>query len=801
MIGGAGANAWKTGFPSGTYRSLAMRGSMVEVGAHPTRLLTRRGAISRLGGIQKRGYRGNQRFAQGVSKWVLPKRETKRRTSTAPTRVVCEPVCNRDLLGIALMGPPLRSLALVLALVAADGHPVRGASEGSKPPLGENACATCHGDVESWEGDQLRLYIPAEAYADDVHRQKGVQCHDCHGGDPTAVDSADLHAPADGFRTLAEVRKACADCHEAQVLGLAKGVHAKAGPGNERGEGRPMDCGACHGEDSHWIVPAADARSPVFPNNQVRVCGECHESYLQTYTESVHGSGLFESGLTTTAVCSSCHGAHDICYAADNRSTLHPSNVADTCGQCHRFIQERLQRSVHGQGAATVAGALTPGEEPRKPGCTDCHEGHDVSRPDFSPFRSEVVSRCGNCHVDLSSRYAMSLHGELTQLGYVPAAKCADCHGAHDILPVADPRSRVAAGERRRTCRQCHPYAVANFTAFDPHADYQDAHAYPFLHHSYHWLKALFLFFFGFFVVHAFLWFFRSFLHTLQHGRHKTLVAEQYALVRFGSLDRAVYVILMVSFLGLTLTGLPLKFSSHHWAQSLARSLGGFESTSVWHRFFAVATIFACASHVVWAASRIVKLRREGRAWKALVFGPDSPVPTWKDLRDMFHMARWFLGMGRRPTFERWAYWEKFDYWAVYLAAVVIVGSGLILWFSNPFCLILPGETLNVAKVIHSEIAILAASFLFIFHFFHTHVRPEKFPMDPSALTGLVSEEHLRQFRPEYVRRLHREGRLAELRREVPSRNRLRLVMLGGFVVLLAGCGLLMAVVVASLGK
>jgi len=39
-----------------------------------------------------------------------------------------------------------------------------------------------------------------------------------------------------------------------------------------------------------------------------------------------------------------------------------------------------------------------------------------------------------------------------------------------------------------------------------------------------------------------------------------------------------------------------------------------------------------------------------------------------------------------------------------------------MLWFPNLFCLVLPGGALNVAKVVHSEVAILAASFLFIFH-------------------------------------------------------------------------------------
>ena len=95
----------------------------------------------------------------------------------------------------------------------------------------------------------------------------------------------------------------------------------------------------------------------------------------------------------------------------------------------------------------------------------------------------------------------------------------------------------------------------------------------------------------------------------------------------------------------------------------------------------------------------------------------------------------------------------------------------------------------------------LAASFLFVFHFYHTHFRPEKFPLDLSALTGLVSEEHLRKHRPQYVERLDREGKLDDIRRRAPSRRRLWLAFLAGAVVYSLGIGLLAVVLLATLGK
>lgn len=700
----------------------------------------------------------------------------------------------------------LRTLLLTVFALGAGGHlAAQPPPEGSQLPADENACAMCHGEPDMWETDVLRLFISPDALAEDVHWQKGVNCHDCHGGDPTAFDPSGLHATEDGFRDLAEVKQACGLCHKDQAVDLVKGVHAKVGERDERDRGTPLECADCHGAVAHGLLPVGDSRSPVFLGNQVKTCGNCHPEDMKTYQGTAHGEGLINSGLSVTAVCSDCHGAHGIYYAADLRSTLHSTNVADTCRKCHTSVEERLQESVHGRGVGLGEVTELPapgGKMKRKPSCTSCHLGHHLLRPGLSPFQQESVNRCGNCHPDLSSRYAMSLHGELTHLGYEPAAKCADCHGSHDILPVSDPHSPVAAGANRlATCRKCHLHAVQNFSQFDPHANHKDADNYPLLYFVCHGLRALFFAFFAFFVIHGFLWFVRSFISTLQGGGHKTLITGQFALVRFEPLHHVLYAILLASFLGLILTGLPLKYSTEHWAVSLARGLGGFETTSVWHHVFAGMAIFGCVAHLAWAVTKIAKLRKEKTGWRTIVFGPDSAVPNFRDAKDMFGMGRWFLGLGRRPVFERWTYWEKFDYWAVYLAAGVIGTSGLMLWYPNLFCMVLPGEALNVAKVIHSEVAILAASFLFMFHFYHTHFRPEKFPMDLSALTGLISEEHLQKHRPEYVERLRRAGKLDEIRRRAPSRRRLWVVFLAGAFVFSLGVCLLAVVLLAALGK
>jgi cytochrome b subunit of formate dehydrogenase len=296
------------------------------------------------------------------------------------------------------------------------------------------------------------------------------------------------------------------------------------------------------------------------------------------------------------------------------------------------------------------------------------------------------------------------------------------------------------------------------------------------------------------------LWFVRAFVDRLQYGGHVTLAAEQYALPRFTSIHQALYSVLIVAFFGLTLTGLAFKHSDHPWGRWLARGFGGFRSASVWHHFFAVVAIVACGVYLGRALTRIVRLRRE-RNWGIIVSGPDSLVPNRRDVRDLFRMLCWFVGLGQKPGFERWTYWEKLEYWAFYLIAGLIGIGGLMLWYPNLFCVVLPGTILNVAKMVHSEFAIYTASCLFLIHLFHAHFRPEKFPMDLSVLTGMVSEAHLRKYRPEYVARLEREGKLQPMRQAAPSRRRLWLNILGAVLVFTLGFCVLAVALLASLGE
>lgn len=226
---------------------------------------------------------------------------------------------------------------------------------------------------------------------------------------------------------------------------------------------------------------------------------------------------------------------------------------------------------------------------------------------------------------------------------------------------------------------------------------------------------------------------------------------------RFTRLNRALHIVMIVSFMSLALTGLTLKFSYTGWARTMSRLLGGFESAGYIHRVGAVLMIGTFLTHLSNLHSR---KRREFGSWRALLFGPNTMLFTKRDLSEFVGSLKWFLGRGPRPRYGRWTYWEKFDYFAVFWGMAVIGSTGLMLWFPEVFTLVLPGWLINVATIIHSDEALLAVGFIFTVHFFNTHLRPEKFPMDIVIFTGRMPVEELAEDKPAEYEALVASGEL-----------------------------------------
>ncbi len=559
-------------------------------------------------------------------------------------------------------------------------------------------------------------------------------------------------------------------CHAAAESSYIQGIHAEA---RAKGNMLAPTCVTCHG--GHDVLPPSDPKARTFPLNVIKVCGDCHEKQrtktaaglsnfqqVQSYLESVHGRAVL-GGLAVAATCADCHGSHKILPAANPQSTVNRANVPDTCGHCHVGVMETYAKSIHGEELAKG--------NPKAPVCTDCHTAHTISRTDLPAFKLAIITECGSCHdkpmrgsgekKSLYETYRESYHGQATGLGYTVAARCSDCHGAHDIQRINAPNSRLNAQNRIETCRQkgCHPGADPKFAEFAPHADFRNGVRYPILHGVYLYFVIMMSASFGFFGLHCLLWLVRSVVERIRHGPHpKASYAKGYAIRRFTKVDRVNHAFVILTFFGLALTGMPLLYSEKAWGRWLADVLGGPETCRIEHRIFAVMLIGNIVVHGVGVVRRFKKM-----GVKQMLFGPTTMLPRLKDLKDLGGMYAWFLGARHKPKFDRWTYWEKFDYVAEVGGSGIIGLSGLLLWFPVFFSVFVPGWMFNVAMVVHGFEALLAVGFIFTIHFFNAHLRLEKFPVDDVMFTGRMPEEEFKEERAAEYERLAAAGQLEAL--------------------------------------
>jgi hypothetical protein len=288
-------------------------------------------------------------------------------------------------------------------------------------------------------------------------------------------------------------------------------------------------CKECHG--MHDVLGKLDPKSATFPTNVPILCARCHREgqkaavrylgsqheIIERYTESIHGKGLMKSGLTVTAMCTSCHTAHEILPLADSLSSVNRKNVPATCGRCHHGIEDQFERSVH----ATKVGKT----DKELPVCNDCHTAHKIRRADEAGFKLEIMTQCGRCHEAIAKTYFDTYHGKVSQLGYTKTAKCYDCHGAHDILPVSDSRSHLSRENVVSTCQKCHSGATRRFAGYLTHATHHDPEKYPLLFWTFWGMTSLLIGTFIFGGVHTLLWLPRA-LQMRRQQRQKPLQPE-----------------------------------------------------------------------------------------------------------------------------------------------------------------------------------------------------------------------------------------------------------------------------------
>jgi cytochrome b subunit of formate dehydrogenase len=264
---------------------------------------------------------------------------------------------------------------------------------------------------------------------------------------------------------------------------------------------------------------------------------------------------------------------------------------------------------------------------------------------------------------------------------------------------------------------------------------------------------------------------------------------------RFGPIERVMHALLMLTFIGCALTGVPLLFADHDWAGTLVGLMGGFKGAALVHRICAAVMTVVFVGHVL----RVFIRSFLAEDWLSYFWGPNSLVPNLKDGQDIVGMFKWFFGKGPKPEFDRYTYWEKFDYWAVFWGMFIIGGSGFMLWFPMFFAEFLPGWVFNIAMIVHGEEALLAVGFIFTIHFFNGHLRPEKFPMDLVIFTGRLPEHELKDERQVEYARLVSEGRLDAIEASAPTASEVTFARVLGSVGLILGIVTILAIIYSAL--
>ena len=617
-----------------------------------------------------------------------------------------------------------------------------------------------------------------------AHAQECSDCHDEKVSSPMHADlgCAECHADVDVAThpdTPVDLspQAVCGQCHDTPDA-VAGSAHAK------------LSCKDCHGP-AHEMVEVKSPQSPMAAFNQVKTCGKCHDQpkVLDAYLGSVHARALLKAGLSEAAPsCSDCHGAHAVAKVGAAASKVSRRNVPKTCGSCHEgILREWEKSSAHGQ-------AWLRGDD-KAPVCTTCHATHQIVRPTMATQRLKFPNDCGGCHKEELASYRDSFHGQATSLGYLTAATCADCHTPHANLPAKDPLSSVSPRRVQETCGNCHGQVSAAFASFDPHSDPTDRARNTQVYWTWVAMSALLFGVFGFFTVHALLWLQRALVAWRRGELATTHPPDGRWVRRFGPVQIWMHVVVVVTFLLLAATGLPLKFHGAAWAEGLSSLFGGIAGTQIVHRTAAIGTFGYFFFHL----AQILYLR-VARKQRGLLWGWRSMTPNGKDLKDLWRNLRWFLYLGKRPQLDRWTYWEKFDYLAVFWGVAIIGLSGLVLWLPKTFAGVFPGWMLNVAHVVHSDEALLATGFIFIFHFFHTHLRPETFPLDPVIFTGRMPLARLQEERPLEYERMVAEGRLEAALADPPSEQEMTLARVFGFTAVAIGLLLAAAMLAGLLG-
>ncbi len=575
-------------------------------------------------------------------------------------------------------------------------------------------------------GKQISLYIDGTKLKHSIHGTM-FSCVDCHKDVKGLVHET----------TPQKVR--CAECHADAQEAYSHSLHAKV---SKVGKAQSANCQDCHG-GAHEVLAVANAKSPVNHANIPGTCGRCHgQKFLMesrgqsaqlftSYQESVHGRAV-ENGSKKAAVCTDCHGSHEILPPNDSKSPIYKFNVPATCGKCHTTVTQTFNDSIHGQAIARGNGL--------SPVCTDCHGIHSIkSHTDpNSPVSEQNLSRdtCAHCHegVRLSrefgvpgnrvSTYMDSYHGLASEGGSLVVANCSSCHGVHNILPSTDPRSTINRANLDATCGQCHKGVTQKFTLTRVHLE-DGVQAKDTGSVVVRWVRLIY-------IVLIVLVIGAMFLHNAIMWRSKAVARRRMQnpmMVRMSTNQRWQHLILLSSFIVLVVTGFALKFPDSWISVVLGM---GEHLRSVIHRIAGVLLIGAGIYHMFYVA-----VTQEGRR----LIRDIAPMP--KDAFDAGKAMLYYLGLSRqKPQFGRFTYGEKAEYWALVWGTALMGLTGIMIWAKVWVGDLLARWWVDVATAVHFYEAILATLAIVVWHFYQVFFDPDVYPMNWAWWDGKMPVEH-----------------------------------------------------------
>ncbi|MBZ0271870.1 cytochrome c3 family protein [bacterium] len=592
------------------------------------------------------------------------------------------------------------------------------------------------------------LTIDAKKFAASIHGE--FACTDCHADVGELPHAAKLDAVG------------CAACHEDASAKYENSVHAVS-VANGNGDSKAALCADCHG--THDIRPMADPENRVAKSNVAATCAKCHHEDVELagrrggnghdvvtmYRESIHAKAIIRGNLNA-ATCNDCHRSHDLRPMVDPDSSIYKINVSTTCGQCHKSEAAQYDTSVH--GVALARGIF------ESPTCNDCHGEHTVVPTDDPLSRvapSSVAQKsCNACHdrerltQDFGiaggriQSYSDSFHGLAAGLGDATVANCASCHGIHDIYPSSDARSTIHPENIQQTCGSCHPKFDASGVVGMVHGDPEGsigARINDIVWWVYLWLIIGVI---GFMIVHNFLDWRRRVMHLLRRRPKPAFYT------RLNRMERGMHYLLIASFFGLAFTGfmlvfkVPVPFVSGEMAEGVRSDAHrvaavGFMAWALWHAWYLIGT-------------------KRGRGWMI------DMIPKMKDALDLKKALSYSVGRAKdKPRFARFGYPEKMEYLALLWGSLIMIATGLFLWFKDWVSIWFPFWSFDVATTIHLMEAILATLAIIIWHFYFVIFRADVAPMATWWLgNGGMTEDELKHHFPLEYERVIRERAAAE---------------------------------------